>query len=80
MCAAHENDLNAAADAGLRTAYVHVPAEKEVVLRHFQGTGEAIGLDGSLSTPSVVELPPDNKYDVIAKNFNELTTKLLINK
>ena len=73
MCAAHENDLNAAAEAGLRTEYVHVPEEKEVVNRHYQVTGEAIGLDSTISA----EIPKDNQYDVVAKDFNELSIKLL---
>ena len=80
MCAAHENDLNGAADAGLRTGYVHVPEEKEVVIRHFQVTGEAIGLGGttsSLDANAMVEIPPDSQYDVVAKDFNELSAKLL---
>lgn len=73
MCAAHENDLNAAKKAGLRTAYVHVPAEKEVVIRHYQLTGEAIGLNRTISA----EIPKNNQYDVVAKDFNELSIKLL---
>ena len=69
-----------AADAGLRTGYVHVPAEKEVVIRQFQVTGEAIGLGGttsSLGGNAVDEIPSYSQYDVVAKDFNELSARLL---
>ena len=73
MCAAHENDLNAASNAGMRTAYVHIPAEKEVIMKHIQKSGE-LHWSGRTFTSGI---PLESEYDVVAKDFNELTTKLL---
>lgn len=74
MCAAHENDLDAAKEAGLRTAYVHVTGEKEVVMKHYQLTEEAIGLDNKITN----KMPAYNQYDVVAKGFSDLSSKLLL--
>jgi len=65
MCATHKNDLKSAADAGLRTAYVHVSDEHDVVSKHF------FGADAS------VQIPTDDQFDVVAKDFPDLSTKLL---
>jgi hypothetical protein len=49
----------------LRTAYVHVPDEHDVVSKHF------FGADAS------VQIPTDDQFDVVAKDFPDLSTKLL---
>ena len=74
MCAAHENDLDAAKKAGLRTAYVHVPEELEAVMSHYQLTKEAIGLNDKISG----KIPDNGAYDIVAQDFNDLSKKLLI--
>ena len=74
MCAAHENDLDAAKKAGLRTAYVHVPEELEAVMSHYQLTKEVIGLNDKISG----KIPDNGAYDIVAKDFNDLSKKLLI--
>ena len=84
MCAAHENDLKAAGKAGLRTAYNHVHEEQEVVKNHYILTNESIGLDANSGkkvgkdSNNMIKIPPDNKYDIVATNFKDLTRKLLI--
>ena len=56
MVAAHNDDLIAARDAGLKTAFVPRPKE--------HGPGQSIDLE------------PTSKWDLIAKNFNDLADQL----
>ena len=74
MCAAHEPDLDAAAEAGLRTGYVHVPVEREVVKKHFQKTGD-VHWSGK---PVHSDIPSNSEYDIVAIDFNDLSKKLLL--
>ena len=65
MCATHKNDLESAAAAGLRTGYVHVPEEHDVVSKHF------FGADAN------VKIPSEDQFDIVAVDFSDLSTKLL---
>ena len=65
MCATHKNDLESAAAAGLRTGYVHVPEEHDVVSKHF------FGADAN------VKIPSEDQFDIVAVDFGDLSAKLL---
>jgi 2-haloacid dehalogenase len=62
MVAAHERDLDAAREAGLRTAYVHRPLEW--------------GPDPDAERADRVERPDESAYDVVAEDVVDLAERL----